>query len=180
MRTPGWLLVVTMLVAGCGGGETPSMRLPGAEGAMSLASAAFSGGETIPRRYTCDGEGVSPPLSWSGVPGRARELVLVVEDRDADRFVHWTVLGISAAQTAIAEGSVPADAVETDNSFGERGWGAPCPPRGDGPHRYVFALYATDARLGLSGQASADEVREQLAKHALARGMLTGVFGRGE
>ena len=93
MRTPGWLLVVAMLVCGCGGGEKPSVPLPGTEGALSLASTAFSGGKTIPRRYTCDGDGVSPPLSWSGVPRRARELVLVGEDRDADRFVHWTSSG---------------------------------------------------------------------------------------
>ena len=180
MRTPGWLLVVAMLVCGCGGGEKPSVPLPGTEGALSLASTAFSGGKTIPRRYTCDGDGVSPPLSWSGVPRRARELVLVVEDRDADRFVHWTVLRIPAARTAIADDSVPAGAVETDNSFGEAGWGAPCPPEGAGSHHYVFALYATDAQMHLDEQASPDEVRQQLAEHALARGLLTGVFARGE
>jgi Raf kinase inhibitor-like YbhB/YbcL family protein len=174
------LLAVAMLVSACGGGEKPATPLPGAEGALMLTSPAFSDGETIPERYTCDGDGISPPMSWSGMPRGARELALVVEDRDADRFVHWTVLGIAAAQTKIAEGSVPAGAVETDNSFGEHGWGAPCPPEGDGAHHYVFVLYATDARLGLDQQASPDEVREQLAEHGLARGVLTVLFARGD
>jgi Raf kinase inhibitor-like YbhB/YbcL family protein len=174
------LVAVTVLVSACGGGEKPSTPLPGAEGALTLESAAFSDGATIPQRHTCNGDGISPPLSWSGVPPAARELALVVEDRDADRFVHWTVLGIPVAQAEIAEGSVPAGVVETENSFGERGWGPPCPPEGDEPHHYVFVLYASDARLDLDEQASPDEIRKQLAEHALARGVLTGLFARGE
>jgi Raf kinase inhibitor-like YbhB/YbcL family protein len=73
---------------------------------------------------------------------------------------------------------VPGGAVETDNSFGKRGWAGPCPPEGDEPHRYVFALYATDAELGLGADASPDEVRSRLAAHSLARGRLTARFGR--
>jgi len=180
VRSLGSLLAVTLLIAGCGGGEKPSTPLPGAEGALVLTSPAFADRETIPQRYTCDGDGVSPPLSWSGVPRGARELALVVEDRDADHFVHWTVFGIAATQTEIAEGTLPAEAGETDNSFGDRGWGAPCPPEGDGPHHYVFALYATDAHLDLDPEVSPDEVRKQLADHALARGVLTVVFARGD
>jgi Raf kinase inhibitor-like YbhB/YbcL family protein len=93
--------------------------------------------------------------------------------------VHWTVLRIAPADTRFDEGSVPHGAVETENGFGDHGWGAPCPPEGDDPHRYVFALYATDARLGLDAQASPDEVRRQLARHGVARGVLTARFGRG-
>ena len=167
-----------MLISACGGGEKPSRPLPGAEGALMLKSPAVSDGQTLPERYTCDGEGISPPLSWSGVPAPARELALLVEDRDADRFLHWTVLGIAVAAAGIREGSVPAGAVETDNSFGKRGWGAPCPPEGDRPHHYVFVLYATDARLDLDQQTSPDEVRAQLAEHGLARGVLTVLLAR--
>jgi Raf kinase inhibitor-like YbhB/YbcL family protein len=179
MRVPGWLVIVTMLACGCGGEKTPTKPLPSASGALSLTSRAFADGGTIPRRYTCDGEALSPPLSWSGVPAKARELVLVMEDRDADRFVHWTVLGIPPAQRAIAEDAVPAGGIETQNSFGKQGWGAPCPPKGDGPHHYVFAMYATDAKLPLDAQASADDVRDQLARHATSRGVLTGLVARG-
>jgi Raf kinase inhibitor-like YbhB/YbcL family protein len=166
------------LPAGCGGGDKPSEPLPEAAGSITLTSPAFRDGGSIPKRFTCDGEGGSPALRWSGVPGRARELELVVEDRDADRFVHWTVLGVPPKTTGIQEGRVPAGAVEAENSFGDRGWGGPCPPEGDDPHRYVFALYATDAPLGLAKDSSPDDVRSALSDHSLARGTLTGRFGR--
>ena len=71
--------------------------------------------------------------SWSRVPRRTREIELIVEDPDAEHFVHWTVLRIPSMQRRVGEGSTPRGAVETDNSFGKRGWGAPCPPRGDKP-----------------------------------------------
>jgi Raf kinase inhibitor-like YbhB/YbcL family protein len=167
-----------VLLCGCGGGDKPSEPLPEASASISLSSPAFQNGGTIPKRFTCSGEGVSPPLRWSGVPGDARELALLVEDQDADRFVHWTVLGIPASADGVAEGRPPAGAVETENGFGDSGWGGPCPPEGDDPHRYVFALYATDAPLDLDESASPDDVRSALADHALARGTLTGRFGR--
>ena len=178
MRSLGSLLAVVLLLSACGGGEKAGEPLPEAGGALTLGSPVLSDGGTIPKRFTCDGEGISPPLSWSGVPHGARELSLVVEDPDADRFVHWTVLRIAAAQTGFEEGRVPRGAIETDNSFGDHGWGPPCPPEGDAPHRYVFALYATHAALGLDERSSPDEVRRQLAQHAMARGVLTARFGR--
>ena len=121
---------------------------------------------------------MSPPLSWSAVPDGAKNLALLVEDPDADRFPHWTVLAIPPAEEGIAAGRTPRGAVETENGFGDRGWGGPCPPEGDPPHRYVFTLYALDAPLGLGADASADEVRRAVGEHALARGKLTGRFGR--
>jgi Raf kinase inhibitor-like YbhB/YbcL family protein len=174
----GALLAVAAVVAACGGGDRPEAPLPAARTKLTLESPAFGEGQPIPRRYTCAGAGVSPPLRWSPAPSAARELALVVEDPDADRFVHWTVLNIRPAVRAFAEGRVPAGVVETENSFGKRGWGPPCPPKGNAPHRYVFALYAADAPLGLDAQASPDSVRAALADHALARGVLTGRFGR--
>jgi Raf kinase inhibitor-like YbhB/YbcL family protein len=172
-------LVALVVLAGCGGGEKPSGPLPGAGAKLDVRSPAFPDGATIPRRFTCDGAGVSPPLSWSGVPRGARSLALVVEDEDAGRFVHWTVLDIAGSAHGLAQGRVPAGAVQTDNSFGRRGWGGPCPPKGDAPHHYVFALYATRAPLGLGEGASPDDVRAALAKAAIARGVLTGLYARG-
>jgi Raf kinase inhibitor-like YbhB/YbcL family protein len=145
---------------------------------MRLASTAFDDGGTIPKRFTCSGEDVSPPLEVRGLPEEARELALVVEDPDADRFVHWSVLGIPADTALIGAGKVPPGAVQTENGFGDRRWGGPCPPEDSEPHRYVFAIYALDAPLGLGTDASADEVRDALADHALGRGTLTGLFGR--
>jgi Raf kinase inhibitor-like YbhB/YbcL family protein len=112
------------------------------------------------------------------VPGDARELELLVEDEDADRFVHWSLLGIPASVHRIPESRPPAGTVETTNSFGNHGWGGPCPPEGDNPHRYLFALYATDAPLGLDESATPDDVHSALADHAIARGNLIGRFGR--
>jgi len=172
------LLLLAALPAGCGGGDKPSEPLPEAARSITVTSPAFRDGGSIPKRFTCDGEGRSPPLGWTGVPGGARELALVVEDPDADRFVHWTVLGIPAEVAGIAEGRVPAGAVETESSFGKRGWGGPCPPEGDDPHRYVFAVYASDVPLPLDKNSSPDDVRAALADHATARGTLTGRFGR--
>jgi Raf kinase inhibitor-like YbhB/YbcL family protein len=166
------------LLAGCGGGDKPSEPPPAAPPSISLSSPAFRPGATIPARFTCSGEGVSPPLRWSGVPTKARELTLLVEDPDAGNFVHWALLAIPPRVRAIAEGRPPSGAVEAKNGFGDRGWGGPCPPEGKGAHRYVFALYATRAPLGLDADASADEVHSALAGHALARGTLTARFSR--
>jgi Raf kinase inhibitor-like YbhB/YbcL family protein len=167
-----------LLAAGCGGGERASEPLPETGAALRLTSPAFRAGGRIPARFTCDGEDVSPPLAWRGVPRSARELALVVEDPDADRFVHWTVLRIPPRTRGLAQGRVPAGAIETENSFGRRRWGGPCPPEGDDPHRYVFALYAAGRPLGLSGDATPDDVRDALADDALARGTLAARFGR--
>jgi Raf kinase inhibitor-like YbhB/YbcL family protein len=181
-RAPVGLLLALLVAtpaAGCGGGGDKRKReLPPAPATLRLASPAFHDGATIPKRFTCSGENVSPPLAILDVPKRTRELALVMEDRDAGGFVHWTVLRIAPDTALIGEGRVPRGAVETKNSFGDRRWGGPCPPKSNTPHHYVFALYALEAPLGLGGGASADEVRKALAGHALARGTLTGRFGR--
>jgi len=171
------LLAGALLLAACGGDDKPDEPLPAPPAQIMLTSPGFGDGQAIPEKYSCDGDGGAPPLEWSGVPRGARELTLVVEDPDADRFVHWTVLHIPPTATGVAEGSLPRGWVETANSFGDRGWGAPCPPGGDA-HHYVFALYATDAPLKLDAGSSADAVRRQLAEHAIARGVLTGTFKR--
>ena len=167
-----------VLLTGCGGGDKPSEPLPEASAQITLASPAFRDDGAIPKRFTCSGEGVSPALQWTGVPGAARELDLLVEDEDAERFVHWGLLGIQPSVHRIPVGRAPAGTVEIENGFGDHEWGGPCPPEGDSPHRYVFALYATDAPLGLDESATPDDVHSALADHAIARGTLTGRFGR--
>jgi len=182
------------LIAGCGsdGGasSTPAVSVPGTSTApaasaphaakkITVSSPAFDAGGTIPRRYTCDGENVSPPLDFSGVPGDAAELVVLVEDPDAPRgtFVHWVVWGIDPHATALGAGEVPSGAVEGRNGFGKRGYGGPCPPKGT-PHRYVFSVFAADGRPALSEDASADEVKHALAGHVTGSGTLVGRYGR--
>ena len=170
--------LAALALAGCGGGDRPGEQLPNAPATMRLTSPSFRDGATIPTRYTCSGKGVSPPLRFWDVPVAAQELQLLVEDPDAGRFVHWSLLRIPATIHFIAEGESPEGTVQTANGFGDKRWGGPCPPEGKGAHRYVFALYATDAPLDLDSSASADDIRSAIAKHALASGRLTGRFSR--
>jgi Raf kinase inhibitor-like YbhB/YbcL family protein len=114
---------------------------------LKIESSAFSEGDTVPVEFTCDGDNVSPPLTWSGVPEDAAELRLSLKDPDAPRgtFTHWSVGGIDPSSSEVARGTVPAGGTEERNSFGEAGYGGPCPPSG-ATHRYVFTVEAVDAR----------------------------------
>ena len=181
MRALGAIACLAALtLACCGGddGEKPTEPLPQVNTSIGLTSPAFRDHGTIPKRYTCSGEDVSPPLRWNGLSGSSRELTLIVEDIDADRFVHWSLLRIPRDVDHIGSGAIPRGAVESENSFGKKGWGGPCPPEGDDPHRYLFALYETDAPLGLDASASPDEVHAALRKHAIRAGKLFGSFSR--
>jgi Raf kinase inhibitor-like YbhB/YbcL family protein len=154
--------------------------MPEAPMTVTLRSPAFGDGDTIPRVHTCDGEDVSPPLEWSGVPSDAAELALVVEDPDAPggTFVHWVLWGLDAGQPGLGQGQVPAGAREGRNDFGRIGWGGPCPPRGSDPHRYVFTLLALSDPLTVEAGASADTVKRAAEGEALAEGRLTARYGR--
>jgi Raf kinase inhibitor-like YbhB/YbcL family protein len=178
MRRRWVLLGAVLAAAGCGGGGKAGGPLPAAPRSMRLESPAVRNGAEMPRRFTCDGAGASPPLRWSGVPTRARELALIVEDPDAGGFVHWTVLGIPPGAGGLAQGGVPAGAVQTKNSFGQTGWGGPCPPKGSTPHRYVFVLYALDRRLGVNRGAAPQEVGRAIQRAAIGQGKLTARYGR--
>lgn len=111
---------------------------------IELRSTAFSGESFIPRTYARDGDNLSPPLSWSGVPQEAAELLLLCEDPDAPRgtFLHWLVTGIDPASGGVEAGQTPPGGTPLTNGFGDRGWGGPYPPPGDRAHRYFFRLYA--------------------------------------
>jgi Raf kinase inhibitor-like YbhB/YbcL family protein len=172
--------VLAVVLAACGGGETVEGPAPAAPEEIRLTSSAFEDGAPIPRRFSCDGDEVSPPLAWSGVPAEARSLALLVEDPDAPSgtFVHWTVFGVGPETTGIEAGQVPEGALEGENSFGDGGYGGPCPPEGDEPHRYVFTLYALRSEPDLDAGAAPGEVRDAVADAAIARGQLIGRFGR--
>lgn len=171
------------LTAGCGGGggaaAASAVPTPHASKTIAVSSTAFAEGGTIPRRYTCDGENVSPPLDFDGVPGDAAELVVLVEDTDAPHgtFVHWVVWGIDPHETTLGTGELPNGAEQGRNGFGKRGYGGPCPPKGK-PHRYVFSVFAADTKPILPKDASADEVKRALTGHAAAYGTLVGHYGR--
>jgi len=153
---------------------------------FTLVSPAFNDGERIPQRHTCDGEDVSPSLEWSGAPASTASYALIVYDPDAPRgtFVHWVIYDIPRDLAALPEG-VPGDPVVEGlglqglNGFGKYGYGGPCPPRGDRPHRYVFVLHALDVEtLGLEPGARADEVLEHMKGHVIGYAVLTGTYSR--
>jgi Raf kinase inhibitor-like YbhB/YbcL family protein len=183
LRRTAHALAALALALGVGTGcgeDTVDGPPPGAPATLRLTSDAFGDGEAIPRRYTCDGDEVSPSLRWAGVPAGTRALALVVEDPDAPggTFVHWALLDVPPETRGLESGQVPAGAREGVNSFGGHGYRGPCPPEGDEPHRYVFLLYALKSRLGLDPNSSPAEARSAIGREALARGELTGRFGR--
>jgi Raf kinase inhibitor-like YbhB/YbcL family protein len=147
--------------------------------AFALRSPAFEDGKPIPRRHTCEDEDASPALEWTAPPAEARSLALVVDDPDAPNgtFTHWLAWGIEPAARGLAEGEHPP--VEGRNDFRERAWRGPCPPRGHGPHRYIFRLVALDTTLDdLAPGAAAQDVDQALSGHVLAAAELIGTFER--
>ena len=149
----------------------------GDEVALQLTSTAYSEGDAVPVQYTCDGDNVSPPLAWSGVPEGTVSFALVFDDPDAAGWVHWALFNIPADTRSLAEGQ-PADAELPDgsrhgaNSWGRSDYGGPCPP--SGTHRYVFKLYALDSELELAAGASKAELMAAMEGHILGQTELNG------
>lgn len=147
---------------------------------IRLRSPAFDDHAPIPARFSRDGENLSPPLEWSGLPDTAVELALLCEDPDAPdgTFVHWVVAGLDPSLTGLAEGELPQDAVEGANDYGGTGYGGPQPPVGDPAHRYFFRLTAVAESLDVSPGASADDLRQAMEGKEVARGTLVGTYQR--
>lgn len=149
---------------------------------MKLSSDAFADGETIPERYTCVGEGESPPLSWEEAPEETSSFVVFCEDPDAPggTFKHWAAFEISGETTSLKAGAASNPSFsEGTNDFGDVGYGAPCPPPGDGAHRYQFYVWALGTESLDVGEAPGyDAVRSAAEEHKLAAGKLTGKFSR--
>src|SRR3989338_7575557 len=145
---------------------------------MLIASAAFERNGPIPAKYTCDGENISPPLTFSGVPEETKSLALIMDDPDAPRgtWVHWTMWNIDPATINVAANSIPPGAVEGKTSAGKSGYGGPCPP--SGTHRYYFKLYALDANLNLDESANKQDLEGVMAGHVLGQAELIGLYSR--
>lgn len=151
--------------------------------AIQLISEAFSEGAMIPTRYTCDGEDVSPPLSWTELPPETGSFALICEDPDAPvgTWDHWVLFNIPASATGLPE-AVSATAtlddgsVHGNNSWGRLGYGGPCPP--GGTHRYIFSLFALDIKLDLKSGATKSGLLKAMEGHILARTRLMGKYRR--
>jgi hypothetical protein len=147
--------------------------------ALTLTSTAFSEGGAIPRKFSCDGDNVSPALNWDGAPDDTASLALIVDDPDAGGFVHWVVFNMTASQSGgLAEGvsSSPDAPPQGTNGRGTVGWTGPCPP--SGTHHYTFTLLALDLSVDLTGAPKADDIRRAAEGHILAQAVLTGTYKR--
>lgn len=162
---------------------------PGLDGAAALAvsSPAFADGGAIPVRYTADGAKLSPPLEWSGVPGSAAALVLLIEDADSPTLqplVHAIAYDLAPQETGLEEGALPGPAGAGAprrmgrNSFMRAAYLPPDPPPGHGPHRYAFELFALDQRPVFRGTPGRGEVIAAMRGHVVAKGVLTATYER--
>ena len=142
---------------------------------LTIMSPVFKNNEMIPRKYTCDGADVNPPLNIRGIPVKAESLVLIVDDPDAPMgtWDHWIVWNIPPEER-IEENSVPG--VEGLNDFRKHSYGGPCPP--SGTHRYFFRVYALDAMLDLKPNPRKRDVERAMGRHILAQGEIVGLYRR--
>jgi len=152
---------------------------------LTLSSSAFEHGQAIPRRYSCEGDDISPPLEWAGTPAGTKSLALLVEDPDAPDpanpkriWVHWLVYDIPAGVTSLPEGAggkdLPGGCHEGLNDWKKLGYGGPCPPIGR--HRYFHRLYALDIVLGDLGPLTKRELVAKIEGHVLEKAELVGTY----
>jgi len=178
------MLLFLCTLVGCRGGAEES-QVPDVAGVyLTVESSAFRAGEDIPVRYTCDGDDVSPPLSWSEPPAGTQSFALVCDDPDAPvgTWTHWVLFNLPATARSLPEGIPPHEVVEGagvhgSNSWRRVGYGGPCPP-GGAAHRYQFKLLALDITLDLPAGASKEDLERAMEGHILAEGQLMGRYGR--
>ncbi len=150
---------------------------------MKITSSAFANNGMIPFKYTCDGEDISPPLQWEGIPDGAKSIVLICDDPDAPMgtFVHWVLYNLPPETKELAE-NIPTDKELSNGTrqgttdFRRVGYGGPCPP--SGTHRYYFKIYALDTKFDLAAGATKAQLLKAMEKHVLAQGELVGKYKR--
>lgn len=143
---------------------------------MEITSSVFKNGERVPKKYTCEGPNISPPLSFHNVPAEAKSLVLMVEDPDAEAkpWVHWLVFNIPATAKEFDEGSIAEGSTEglcNGNTFGYEG---PCPPENE--HKYLFKLYALNKILGIPAESDRKVVWREMEGNIISEATLTGIY----
>lgn len=154
--------------------------------AFEIRSSSFAPNGAIPKRHTCEGDDVSPPLTWRGVPTAAKSLVLIVDDPDAPdpaapktTWVHWILYNLPTSTGGLAEGirDLPAGTAEGKNDWSRSGYGGPCPPIGR--HRYFFKLYALDAILPDLQQPTKGALERAMQGHVIAHTEVIGTYQKG-
>ena len=150
---------------------------------IKVKSTAFEEGGMIPKKYTCDGQDVSPPLSWTSVPSGTKTIALICDDPDAPMgtWVHWVLYNLPADIQELPENVPPQKtlangAKQGTTDFRKIGYGGPCPP--SGTHRYYFKLYALDTEIKLDAGITKKQLLEAMKGHILAEGQLMGKYKR--
>lgn len=150
---------------------------------IHLTSSAFQEGGMIPPKYTCDGDDVSPPLSWKPVPPNVKSLALIADDPDAPNgtWVHWVMYDIPPEELELSEGipgipTIASGGKHGINDFKRHGYGGPCPP--SGTHRYYFKLYALDCEIDLPPGITKDRLEKAMEGHIVGEGKLMGRYHR--
>ncbi len=151
---------------------------------LTLSSTSFEPGKEIPVKYTCDGDDISPQLSWDGAPEGTETFALIMDDPDAPGrvFTHWVLYNIPASRNELPEGVnaekfIKKGCSQGVNDFRMMGYGGPCPPPGK-PHRYRFHLYALDTTLDLPSGVTKSAVLEAMKGHILAEAEIIGLYKR--
>jgi Raf kinase inhibitor-like YbhB/YbcL family protein len=182
MRSIMMIVFVCMLVLACAApSKNNTAAAPDSSSGMALASASFTAGDSIPRRYTLYGENLTPDLTWNKVPEGTKSLALTCRDPDAPggSFVHWVVFNMPENVRALPEGlphdsTLPLGGTQGTNSFRRVGYDGPKPP--NGTHRYYFDLYALDGMLELNQTATAAQLQQAMKGHVLAHASLMGKY----
>jgi Raf kinase inhibitor-like YbhB/YbcL family protein len=185
-------LAAATLLGGCGSSPAPTQAapdtaedsaappssvpivLPSGPKKLTVTSTAFADGKPIPEKYTCNGEGTMPPLSWSGDLAGGKVLAIVVDDPDAPDggYVHWIVVDLPPSMTKVDPDKLPDNLKQASNSDGDSGWAPPCPP--SGTHHYRFTVYSLDGPTGIQEGTDPAEALKTIGTHVKAYGQLTG------
>ena len=151
---------------------------------LTLGTSSFEPGKNIPMKYTCDGDDLSPQLSWEGAPEGTETFALIMDDPDAPgrTFTHWVVYNIPEFRNELPEGVRAEKLIKKNcsqglNDFGMMGYGGPCPPHGK-PHRYRFHLYALNSVLDVPSGVSKNAILAAMKGHVLAEAEIIGLYGR--
>ena len=150
---------------------------------ITITSSAFEDGGMIPLKYTCDGNNISPPLKWQGIPAKTKSIAIICDDPDAPMgtFVHWVLFNLPPETEGLDENfpdeeTFPDGARQGITDFGKTGYGGPCPP--SGTHRYFFKIYALDTKVDMASIADKPALIKAMEGHLLARGRLMGRYER--
>jgi Raf kinase inhibitor-like YbhB/YbcL family protein len=181
--------IAVALASGIAAAAVGDLARGGSPMPLTLGSPAFSQQGSIPSRYTCEGEDVSPPLSWSGVPEGTQSFTLIVDDPDAPdpkaprmTWVHWVLYNLPATARALPEGvnreALPAGTKEGQNDWKRTGYGGPCPPIGR--HRYFHKLYALNTVLPDLRKPTKPQLEKAMAGHVLAQARLIGTYKKAQ